>query len=272
MAIDGIRMLPPPVASAVSGVLDVARFTPGQDAAPAGPAQLADAIREAFQKLFDRAPAEGGRDCSQRPEPFGLEQGQQQQLQGIDGQLSEFVQKLGDLLEGLQSGKPGEWGDPHVEEVVEDPGEWGDPHVDPNQKQPGAAQRPLTLGQVVKVLEDMMSKLTGQASQKGFDPQPEPPSPGSLRGFDPQPDPPAAFGDGSVRPVETSASDSVSAGGAKIDGMMKEAERLMQSDNKADQLKGQKMMQDAQNMFSMLSNLIKAQGDMQKAAIQNMRG
>jgi hypothetical protein len=81
---------------------------------------------------------------------------------------------------------------------------------------------------------------------------------------------PAPSSSSSAAP-SSSLSSSVEAGGAKIDGMMKQAEQLMLSENKADQLKGQKMMQDAQNLFSMLSNLIKAMGDMQKTAIQNMR-
>ena len=50
-----------------------------------------------------------------------------------------------------------------------------------------------------------------------------------------------------------------------------EAKKLMLSDSKEDQLKGQEMMQNAQNIFNMLSQLIRAQGDMAKAAIQNMR-
>ena len=64
---------------------------------------------------------------------------------------------------------------------------------------------------------------------------------------------------------------SVASEGGKIDGMMADAKKLMLSDKKEDQLKGQEMMQNAQNMFNMLSQLIKAQGDMAKAAIQNMR-
>lgn len=69
-----------------------------------------------------------------------------------------------------------------------------------------------------------------------------------------------------------SASSSLAASGGKVDSMMKEAERLMLSENKADQLRGQRMMMDAQNLFQMLSQLLKAQSDMQRAAIGNLRG
>lgn len=89
--------------------------------------------------------------------------------------------------------------------------------------------------------------------------------------FPQSPAAPAAAPASSYSAPASSLGSSVEAGGAKIDGMMKQAEQLMLSENKADQLKGQKMMQDAQNMFSMLSNLIKAMGDMQRSAIQNMR-
>jgi hypothetical protein len=112
---------------------------------------------------------------------------------------------------------------------------------------------------VIKALQDLLGKLTGQAG-------------GQTGGGA------SAVGGGgnggsaaSAVGGSTGGSSSVASEGGKIDGMMADAKKLMLSDKKEDQLKGQEMLQNAQNMFNMLSQLIKAQGDMAKAAIQNMR-
>ncbi|MCW5964411.1 MAG: hypothetical protein KIT83_10260 [Bryobacterales bacterium] len=58
-----------------------------------------------------------------------------------------------------------------------------------------------------------------------------------------------------------------SSGGGNIDSMMSQAEGLLRSDKMEDQLKGQKMMQQALRMFELLSKLIEKQGEMQSKAI-----
>lgn len=78
-------------------------------------------------------------------------------------------------------------------------------------------------------------------------------------------------GSGNANGASLANPSSFASGAGKVDNLMKEAERLLLSDNKADQLRGQRMMQDAQNLFQMLSQLLKAQADMQRAAISNMR-
>lgn len=55
--------------------------------------------------------------------------------------------------------------------------------------------------------------------------------------------------------------------GGGIDSMMSQAEGLLRSDSMEDQLKGQKMMQQALRMFELLSKLIEKQGEMQSKAI-----
>ena len=59
--------------------------------------------------------------------------------------------------------------------------------------------------------------------------------------------------------------------GGKAQSLMDQAQALANSDNPADQMKAQRMMQQAQRMIEFMSGLIKIIGDMQKSAIQNMR-
>lgn len=64
-----------------------------------------------------------------------------------------------------------------------------------------------------------------------------------------------------------SASAGSASGGGNIDSMMSQAEKLLRSDKMEDQLKGQKMMQQAMRMFELLSKLIEKQSEMQSKAI-----
>lgn len=57
----------------------------------------------------------------------------------------------------------------------------------------------------------------------------------------------------------------------KIDEMMSKAKELAGKDDKKSQLEAQELMQNAQNMFTLFSNLIKAQGEMARTAFQNIR-
>jgi len=207
-----------------------------------GPENLFKGIGKAFGKLFGRKRKKPAMRCPARPQPFRPPLTRlHEQFKGINDQLGKIGDKLGKLLEGLNK------------QIPASPG--GQPGAPPAG---GFPAQPLTAGlqQALHTLQDLLGKLTGK--QWG-DPHIRPgQSPGGAVSLNPQPLPPAP-------------GDSVAAAGNKIDGMMKQAEQLMMSDNKADQLKGQKMMQDAQNLFQMMSNLLKAQADMQKAAIQNMR-
>ncbi|MFN0171781.1 MAG: hypothetical protein ACKV22_35665 [Bryobacteraceae bacterium] len=209
-----------------------------------GPANLIGGIGKAFGKLFGRKKKKPRHQCPQRPMPFQPPfAGMQQTLQGIGNKLGQITDQLGKLVQGLQQGLQG---------MGQGAGQGG---------AAGGAQGPMGMQQIVQMLQDMIGKLTGQGGAVG----------GAQGGGSLAPST-GAGGGSSAGGVSGGNADSIGAAGSKIDGMMKSAEQLMLSENKADQLKGQKMMQDAQNMFQMMSNLIKTQGDMQKAAIQNMRG
>ncbi|MCU0227593.1 MAG: hypothetical protein MUF01_08125 [Bryobacterales bacterium] len=56
-------------------------------------------------------------------------------------------------------------------------------------------------------------------------------------------------------------------GGGNLDSMMSQAEKLLRSDKMEDQIKGQKMMQQAMRMFELISKLIEKQSEMQSKAI-----
>ncbi len=196
-----------------------------------GPEKLFPGIGKAFGKLFGRKRKKPQMRCPARPQPF------RPPLTGLREQFQGINDQLGKIGEKL--GK--------LLEGLNTPTSAGGGV--PANSPPGLQPTP-------QLLQDVLGKLTGK--QWGDPHVGTGQHPGGAVGFDPQPDPP--------RP-----GDSVAAAGNKIDGMMKQAEQLMMSDSKADQLKGQKMMQDAQNLFQMMSNLLKAQADMQKAVIQNMR-
>ena len=200
-----------------------------------GPAKLMEGIGGAFKKLFGRKKKKKAHKCPPRPQPFNNPcMNPQGQMQGIQNQLGQITQQLSQLVQkfGQMTGQQG----------AQQGGQMG-------------------IGDVVKSLQDLLGKLTGQqggaqgassaASQGGF-------SAASALG-------------GQASSLGVGNSSSLSSEGGKIDGMMSEAKKLMLSDKKEDQLKGQEMMQNAQNMFNMISQFIKAQGDMAKAAIQNMR-
>lgn len=57
--------------------------------------------------------------------------------------------------------------------------------------------------------------------------------------------------------------------GAKLDSMENQAMNLMQSDKKADQIKGQQMMQAIQQIMDAIMKAIQARGDAAKQAIQS---
>ena len=59
--------------------------------------------------------------------------------------------------------------------------------------------------------------------------------------------------------------------GSKIDSMMGEAEKLMASDKMQDQLKGQRMMQQAMRMFEMISKMLEKRSELAGKAIQATR-
>ncbi len=61
--------------------------------------------------------------------------------------------------------------------------------------------------------------------------------------------------------------DSIAEVGARIDRMMKEAEQLVLSEKKEDQLKGLRMLQDSLGMCNMMAQVIKAQARMQRSLI-----
>jgi hypothetical protein len=198
-----------------------------------GPMNLLQGIGGAFKKLFGRKKKKSHK-CPPRPQPFKPPcMNPSQQFQGIQNQLGQITQQLSQLVEkfGQMTGQQG----------AQQGGQMG-------------------IGDVVKSLQDLLGKLTGQqggaqgASSSGG-------------GFSAA----AALGGQASGTGFSTGGSSVASEGGKIDGMMSEAKKLMSSDKKEDQLKGQEMMQNAQNMFNMLSQLIKAQGDMAKAAIQNMR-
>jgi hypothetical protein len=210
-----------------------------------GPANLIKGIGGAFKKLFGRKKKKKAHQCPPRPQCFKPPcMNPHQQMQGIQNQLGKITQQLSQLVEkfGQMTGQQGGAG----------------------QAQGGG----MGVGDVVKALQDLLGKLTGAqggaqgassaASQGGFS------AAEALGG--------QATGTGfSTGASSSGGASSVASEGGKIDGMMADAKKLMLSDKKEDQLKGQEMMQNAQNMFNMLSQLIKAQGDMAKAAIQNMR-
>ena len=59
--------------------------------------------------------------------------------------------------------------------------------------------------------------------------------------------------------------------GSKIDSMMGQAEKLMASDKMQDQLKGQRMMQQAMRMFEMISKMLEKRSELAGKAIQATR-
>jgi hypothetical protein len=56
--------------------------------------------------------------------------------------------------------------------------------------------------------------------------------------------------------------------GSSLDNMQSQATQLMQSSNPSDQLEGQQMMQQEQNIFNAISKYIQMQGEDAKTAIQ----
>jgi hypothetical protein len=57
--------------------------------------------------------------------------------------------------------------------------------------------------------------------------------------------------------------------GSQVDSLQQQAEQLMSSPNPADQAQGQMMMEQAQEMFNALSQMMKTMSDMAEKAIQN---
>jgi hypothetical protein len=219
-----------------------------------GPEKLFKGIGKAFGKLFGRKRKKPQMRCPARPQPFRPPLARlHEQFKGINDQLGKLGEKLGKLLEGLNQPAGNKFDNLGIQDLMSTVNQ-----SEELAQGTGVPANPMTAGlqQALQALPDLLGKLTG--TQWGDPHVGAGQSPGGAVGFDPQPDPPVP-------------GDSVAAAGNRIDGMMKQAEQLMMSDNKADQLKGQKMMQDAQNMFQMMSNLLKAQADMQKAVIQNMR-
>ena len=64
---------------------------------------------------------------------------------------------------------------------------------------------------------------------------------------------------------------SLSKYGDQIDGMQDEALKLLQSGDPKDQVKAQKMMQDAQDLMQTMTDILKTQSDMMKSVVQNLK-
>lgn len=63
----------------------------------------------------------------------------------------------------------------------------------------------------------------------------------------------------------------INSAGSKIDNLMGQAEKLMASDKMSDQLKGQRMMQQAMRLFEMISKMLEQRSQMQAKAIQAIK-
>lgn len=73
---------------------------------------------------------------------------------------------------------------------------------------------------------------------------------------------------GASSPSGSSAPSGGSApGGGNLDSMMSQAESLLKSDKMEDQIKGQKLMQQAMRMFELISKMIEKQSEMASKAI-----
>lgn len=140
------------------------------------------------------------------------------------------------------------------------------PNINVNQYNPlqNLAGLPAQLNQVSQQIQNVLSQLTGsiptqlgQAAAAGAG------LTGSI---------PTQLGNltGASQASSSGVSMSESSSWGKIDSMMAEAEKLMLSDKKEDQLKGQKMMNQATQMFQAISAMLKAAQDMAQTAIRNI--
>ncbi|MEZ5403563.1 MAG: hypothetical protein R2729_28040 [Bryobacteraceae bacterium] len=137
-----------------------------------------------------------------------------------------------------------------------------------------SAQQSDPLAQIMDLLKKLLEALTGKAQAGG-----------------------AQSAAGSQAAAETGASQAASASGSggsssaapatsaggkseilssesqwgNIDSMMAEAEKLAMSKNPSDQLKAQKLMQQAQQMFQTISKLLSQLSEMFKTAMGNIR-
>jgi len=120
-----------------------------------------------------------------------------------------------------------------------------------NQAQ-GASSNPMQ--QIVELLKKLLESLTGGA-QGAQGSGSTAPSSGGTSGTGGTGGTPTQ-GKG-IADASTSSMDSmVSKVGGKIDDMFAQAEKLMASDKPSDQLKAQRMMQQANRMFEMMSKMI----------------
>ncbi|MEZ5403561.1 MAG: hypothetical protein R2729_28030 [Bryobacteraceae bacterium] len=122
------------------------------------------------------------------------------------------------------------------------------------------------LGPLMPALENALRQLSGGGTS------------GAASSAAPAPESASSVGSGPSASAQASSSPASSSGilssesqWGNIDSMMAEAEKLAMSKNPSDQLKAQKLMQQAQQMFQTISKLLSQLADMFKTAMGNVK-
>lgn len=132
-----------------------------------------------------------------------------------------------------------------------------------NDAQAGSFRNPIQ--QLTEALQKLVAALTGgkagaAGAASGGSPASSSVTPSGGSG-----------GSGGVSSAGGAIDRMIDSSGSKIDSLMGQAEKLMASDKMSDQLKGQRLMQQAMRLFEMISKMLEQRSQMQAKAIQAIK-